>query len=629
MRENIKVFFINLTRQQKTLLLILSDLLVFNYIFFIAYFISFNFYSFSEYENTFFVFSKFNKLNVYHVLFINFISIGVIALSNGYKSFFRSSNIANLIGLSRWLGLILFSFSLALSEKSSGASFFESIQTGMMGISIIFFGMYILRMFAFNFLSRNSEKLSQPIIIYGAGQAGRETAAYLTQNKKFNVLGFIDDDKRIKHFNILGYKVIGNIKKIKKIKKDFPNLIVLMAIIDLSPKERIKIISLLEKFEVHVKTIPKNYGALETKLSIEDISLNDLIDRDTSKPKKELLKKNISKKSVLITGAGGSIGSELSEQVANLNPSELILVDSSEFNLYNLRKKFESYKTLSSIKFILRDIRNKDELRKIFTEYKIDTIYHAAAYKHVPLLQEKENFFAAIDNNFFSTFEMCKLSVEYNISNLVLISSDKAVNPPNLMGASKRLAELSLQAFQLKRESKTTFSIVRFGNVINSSGSVIPLFWEQISSGGPITVTHKDVNRYFMTITEAASLVIQASAMSSGGEVFLLDMGSPIRIKELAEKMIRLSGNSVADFGEDNGIGIVYSGLRPGEKLNEELLLSNNPKDTDHPKIKKGIEKNFNLEEIISLKNNLEKSLRENNFKESKKIISFYVDGYI
>ena len=240
----------------------------------------------------------------------------------------------------------------------------------------------------------------------------------------------------------------------------------------------------------------------------------------------------------------------------------------------------------------MRDIKDTKSIENIIKNENIDTIFHAAAYKHVPILEEDHNFDMAIKNNFIATLDLCDIATRHKVENFTLVSTDKAVNPTNIMGASKRLAELALQAYQDEDQNKVCFSMVRFGNVLNSSGSVVPLFWNQISQGGPVTVTHEEINRFFMTIEEASSLVIEANSMSIGGEVFLLDMGDPIRIKELAEKMIRLSGNSVSNDVNKQGIEITYSGLRPGEKLFEELLLSKNPIKTSHPKIKKGLEEN-------------------------------------
>jgi FlaA1/EpsC-like NDP-sugar epimerase len=580
-----------------------------------------------ELLDTFSIFKLNLTFSFAEVFLLNLGAITLIYYLHGYKTFFRTVGVTAIIGRSRLIVIILFIFFLSLIYQLKFNNTLDTLRLFFTSFVTIYFAYVISRSSIYGFLSK-SLNYSLPIIIYGAGQAGRETAAYLAQNDKYNILGFIDDDRKLKNFEILNYKVLGGLNKISKLKKNHTNLQVVMAMINIDPRERRKIISLLETFEVHVKTIPQNYGALETRLSIQDIEVEDVLDRDKNIPDKKLLEKNIYKKNILVTGAGGSIGSEISMQVANLNPDKLILLDSSEFNLYKLKMHFETYKNFNDMVFVLANIQDEERLNGIFKKHKVNTIYHAAAYKHVPLLESDENISAAINNNFISTFSLCKLAKVYSVNNFVLISSDKAVNPTNLMGASKRLSEISLQAFQDSENNFTTYSIVRFGNVLNSSGSVMPLFKEQIEKGGPVTVTHREVNRFFMTISEAANLVIQAGAISEGGEVFLLDMGDPIKILDFAKKMIRLSGNSVAKEGSDNGIEIVFSGLRPGEKLFEELLIDNNPEDTVHPKIKKGKEKKYGFLEIEKLVIDLLDLLDNEKVGDIKDKISLFVDGY-
>ncbi len=627
MKEKIRDILISLSRSQKSVILAITDILALNTIFIflsIVYFIDKDGIGF---ESRYLLISNFSIFNLNQILIMNLTSLLIIRVLNGYKSFFRSSGVMNLVGTPRVSGLMTFSF-LIFIYGNFILSISDALRLSLINFFIVFSVFALIRSIAFNFISEKSTSKSTPILIYGAGQAGRETAASLSQNQRYKIIGFIDDDKKLKNYNILGFKVLGNLKKIAQIKKNYPKVLVIMAIVNLSSKKRRNIISALEDYEVHVKTIPYNYGALETKLSIENISVNDLIDRELSEPIKQLLEKNTYKKNILITGAGGSIGSEISLQVANLEPSEIIFIDSSEYNLYKLKESFHSYKNLNKMTFLLRDIQNKEDMCEVIKEHQINTIYHSAAYKHVPLLEVKGNNKSAITNNFFGTFNLCEIASDLEVDSFVLISSDKAVNPKNIMGASKRLAELSAQAFQSKTNNQTTFSIVRFGNVLNSSGSVVPLFWEQINSGGPVTVTHQEVNRYFMTIKEAASLVIQAGSIAEGGEVFLLDMGEPIKIKEIAERMIRLSGNSVSNEEDSNGIQIIYSGLREGEKLYEELLLSKDPKETVHKKIKKGNEKMYPLNQIRELKDQIEAFLQKKEEVKVNKLISNFVDGF-
>jgi len=628
MIKTLRERIIRLSRNQKTALLIFTDIMTLNSILIATAILTTN----EFYENSIRIHSPilldYLKLSFFQILLINAVSLTIISALNGYKSFFRSSGVMNLVGTERIFGLLSYCVLLSASSFSISSVISKSIIIGLVNLFAVFFQIVLVRSIAFNFLSLKSDESSAPILIYGAGQAGRETAASISQNPRYKIIGFIDDDKKLKNFNILGYKVLGNQKKIEKLKKTYPNIIVVMALVRITAEERKKIISSLEKFEVQVKTIPYNYGALETKLSIEDISVSDLIDRKIKVPNKILLESSFHNKNILITGAGGSIGSEISRQIADLKPAKLFFVDSSEFNLFKLKESFKSYKNLDSMNFILKDVQDIQEMEKLLNKNSIDSIYHASAYKHVPLLQSNENFSSAIENNFFATYDLCSIANRNNVKSFVLISSDKAVNPANLMGATKRLAELSLQAFQDIEGNKTIFSMVRFGNVLNSSGSVVPLFWEQISRGGPVTVTHEDINRFFMTIKEAASLVLQSGAMAKGGEVFLLDMGDPIKIKEFAERMIRLSGNSVASNGKDNGIQIVYSGLRPGEKLYEELLLSDNPLPTEHDDIRKAVEEKFPLSEIKELKDSLKNLLIDDKLSSAKNLISKFVKGF-
>jgi len=624
----IREYIIRLPRNQKTILLIFTDILILNSIFLAVYVFSLHDFFYESIEKLFPILIEYLNFSFFEVLLINLLSLSIISLLNGYKSFFRSSGVMNLVGSDRIFGLLTYCLLLSVTSFSISSDFSKSIILGLINFLVVFFQIVLVRSIAYNFLSLKSEESSSPILIYGAGQAGRETAASISQNPRYRIIGFIDDDLKLKNFNILGYKVIGNQKKIKKIKKSFPNVLIVMAIVRISAEERRKIISQLEKFEVQVKTIPYNYGALETKLSIEDVSVSDLIDRKIKLADKNLLDHSFRGKNILITGAGGSIGSEISKQIANLKPANLFFIDSSEFNLFKLKEYFQSYKNLDSMNFILKNVQDVGEMEKLLIKNNIDSIYHASAYKHVPLLESNENFSSAVENNFFATYDLCSLASKHNVKSFVLVSSDKAVNPANLMGATKRLAELSLQAFQELKENETIFSMVRFGNVLNSSGSVVPLFWEQISNGGPVTVTHEDVNRFFMTIKEAASLVLQSGAMAKGGEVFLLDMGDPIKIKEFAERMIRLSGNSVAYNEEENGIKIVFSGLRPGEKLYEELLLSDKPISTDHEDIKKAEEEKYPISDIENLKNSLKELLNEDNLSSAKKLISEFVKGF-
>ena len=376
--------------------------------------------------------------------------------------------------------------------------------------------------------------------------------------------------------------------------------------------------------------MPSVQEIVDGKISISDIkdlSVEDLLNREQVKPNLELLSKNINSKVVMVTGAGGSIGSEISRQILKLKPKKLILIELNEFALYKI---FEELKILNqSIKTVplLLSIQNSSKIENVIKTFRVDTIYHSAAYKHVPLVEE--NICESIKNNVFGTFAIARAALKYNVSNFVLISSDKAVRSTNVMGASKRLAEICTQSLYANQNLQSKFAIVRFGNVLQSSGSVIPKFKKQIKLGGPVTLTHPDVTRYFMTITEASQLVIQAGAMAEKCEVYVLDMGESIKIKDLIEKMIKLSGLTIKNSKNlDGDIEIKITGLRPGEKLYEELLIGDNPKKTYHEKIRKAKDPFIPFNKLKIDLDNLSKYIEENNAKEAKNMLSNLVPSY-
>ena len=360
------------------------------------------------------------------------------------------------------------------------------------------------------------------------------------------------------------------------------------------------------------------YGALQDD-DIRDVEIEDLLGRDPIPPRQDLLDKCIRDQVVMVTGAGGSIGSELCRQIAPEKPQTLILFEQNEFSLYQIERELhKSFPTLNLVA-ILGSTLNAKQLRELFTNYQVDTIYHAAAYKHVPLVEQ--NLVEGVRNNVLGTWQCLKMAVACNVKNFVLISTDKAVRPTNVMGASKRVAELLLQGYA-SHNGNTRLCMVRFGNVLGSSGSVVPLFKQQIQSGGPITVTHKNITRYFMTIPEAAQLVIQASAMAKGGDIFVLDMGEPVRIWDLAERMIRMSGLTVRSSLNPGGdIEVVQVGLRPGEKLYEELLVSNQVMGTEHPLIMRANEHHLSFEETKNLATKLESACEDYDILEVKRLI--------
>jgi len=434
-------------------------------------------------------------------------------------------------------------------------------------------------------------------LIYGAGDAGRELAAALSHSLVTNVVGFLDDDPKLHGSYIRGLPVY-NPSDIAKITSKKRVAEVMLALPRINRRRRGEILQSLRGQNVVVRTLPSYSDLAEGRVTVNDIrelSISDILGRDTVAPDPALMRRDIANKIVMVTGAGGSIGSELCRQIFAQNPKKLVLFDHSEYALYAILHELQSRLTpeTSSVELtaILGSVTDKTRVEQLFKRLAPDTVFHAAAYKHVPLVED--NLFEGIKNNLFGTLVLSEAAIAVGVKKFVLISTDKAVRPTNIMGASKRLAELVLQALSTT-QNKTIFAMVRFGNVLDSSGSVVPLFRQQIKSGGPVTVTHPDVTRYFMTIAEAAQLVIQAGAMTvqkpesgQAAPVYLLDMGAPVKIYDLARQMIELSGLTVYDSATADGdIEIKITGLRPGEKLYEELLIGEAASDSPHPKIK-------------------------------------------
>jgi len=424
------------------------------------------------------------------------------------------------------------------------------------------------------------------VIIYGAGAAGRQLSNALQQSDDYKHVAYVDDNSLIHGHNINGVPVIPFNKLSLVIKIDSVSEIFL-ALPSISRRKRNKIIEILNPLPILVKSLPSLSELAQGKVSIEDlqkVSIKDLLGRSPVKPNEKLLKLKITNKVVLVTGAGGSIGSELCRQIIFLKPKKLILFEITEFFLYQLDRELNEIGILDiEIIPVLGSVRNRVRFQAILEHFSVQTVYHSAAYKHVPLVEYNNS--EGVLNNIFGTLIAAEVSIASKVETFVLISTDKAVRPANTMGATKRVAELILQALSLENHS-TCFTMVRFGNVLDSSGSVIPLFKSQIKHGGPVTVTDPNMVRFFMTIHEAVELVLQAGSMSQGGDVFVLDMGEPVRIYDLAVRMIQLSGLHVLDENNlDGDIEIKYSGLRPGEKLYEELLVNGNAVETDNPRI--------------------------------------------
>ena len=476
------------------------------------------------------------------------------------------------------------------------------------------------------------QRSSRPkALIYGAGSTGRQLAAAMANSHEITVVGFVDDDDRL-HGHVLNGQPIYNPSDIEALTSTLHISDVLLAMPSLSRHRRNEILSQVRSARVAVRTLPSMNDLAQGKVSISDLrelDIDDLLGREPVAPNHILLTKNILGKVVLVTGAGGSIGGELCRQILQVGPSKLLLIEQSEFALYSVQQELEEKNASSETELVplLASVQDPDRMREIMSTWRPDTVYHAAAYKHVPLVEH--NPAAGIKNNVLGTLHTAQAAIESGVTDFVLISTDKAVRPTNVMGASKRLAEMTLQALA-PVNTGTKFCMVRFGNVLGSSGSVVPKFRQQIRDGGPISLTHPDVTRYFMTIPEAAQLVIQAGAMAKGGDVFVLDMGQPVKIFDLAKRMVELSGLTLQDEQNPDGdIAIEVTGLRPGEKLFEELLIGDNPKPTIHTCIMKANEDFMDWEELEGKLNALEVALSVNDVGVIRLMMKQLVSGCI
>lgn len=468
-----------------------------------------------------------------------------------------------------------------------------------------------------------------PAIIYGAGSAGAQLVESLRKNHQYAPIAFMDDDKS-KHGTFINFTKVYPFQELKSIIDKRNAKIILLAIPSLSANGKRDLLKKLSKYPIEVKLLPSLSSIVEGKVSIDNIrhvEVQDILGRIPVAPKSTLLKKNIKGKNILITGAGGSIGSELCRQVINLKPKKIVLFDHSEFNLYSIDYELNSLQlTDCQIVPVLSDVTNITKVKSIILENAIDTIYHAAAYKHVPMVER--NVAEGVYNNVAGTYNVALSALECEVENMVLISTDKAVRPTNVMGASKRFSELILQGLNSKK-TKTCFSMVRFGNVLDSAGSVVPLFRKQIKEGGPVTVTHSKVTRYFMSIPEAVQLVLQAGAMAKGGDVFVLDMGEPVKILDLAYRMINLSGLSpITNENPEGDIKVVFTGLRPGEKLYEELLIGHDVIQSKHPQIMQANEASLSWEDVQECIMKLKDYHANLNEEDIRSLLLEKVEGY-
>jgi len=534
-------------------------------------------------------------------------------------------------------GSLLFGFSWAVIYILQ----FNVISTSFLSIIILQGLLLSSVLYAFINISRDVAKYflypvekddnAMPIIIFGSDGSANDLLQAFQNDPSKNVVALFDDSRTFKNLQINNIPIISGFDKIQKLKSLHSNLEVLLAIPNIKIERRRKIIADLEKIKVAVRTMPSLNELLSDNKKVTDIqelSINDILPGARISNAKV---KNAKSKTFFISGAGGSIGAEITRQLLSSNPRIVILFELSEYNLFNIERECLAIKDSKNLDTeiipILGDIRDRRNLEHVFQKFSIDQIYHAAAYKHVPIVENENNISKAAENNILGTYNLANSAVEHGVHSFVMISTDKAVRPTNIMGATKRFAEIIIQSIN-SESSNTKFSMVRFGNVINSSGSVIPLFIDQISRGGPITVTHKDVMRYFMTIPEASNLVLQAGEMSSGGEVFILDMGEQVKIFDLARKLIHLSGRNHADGDEINGIEIIEVGLRPGEKMYEELLISGSELKTENPKIYKATESFIEPKILKPLLAELKESIVSFDNKKILTLLSQHVEGF-
>ncbi|NVK33604.1 MAG: polysaccharide biosynthesis protein [Rhodobacteraceae bacterium] len=521
---------------------------------------------------------------------------------------------------------------LLLSAIIAAAGFFFSIPSVPRSVPVIFGLVALVYVGGTRFLYRHYYHWvvgrmaeQEPIIIYGAGSAGVQLARAVSDSQQYRVVAFVDEDPHLQG-DVVNNRRVYPPQELKTLTAKYGVRQVLLAIPSATRQERLTAYEQVAAIGAKVLTVPSMSDIVSGQASIEslrEVDIEDLLGRDPVPPQKDLLDKSIRDKVVMVTGAGGSIGSELCRQVLVNGAKKLVMFDSSEFNLYKIEQELTRWLVDNDqgieLVPVLGSVGDLDGLERVIADQKVQTIYHAAAYKHVPMVEH--NVFAGVTNNVFGTWNVCECASRNGVERFILVSTDKAVRPTNVMGATKRFAELITQELAA-RGSKTVFSMVRFGNVLGSSGSVIPLFRKQIAAGGPVTVTHPEITRYFMTISEAALLVIQAGSMAEGGDVFVLDMGSEVRIADMARQMIQLSGYTVKDHDYPQGdIAIKFVGLRPAEKIYEELLIGDDVAETQHPRIMRAVEDKLSTEELTRCLEGLQSAKLKNDEASARKIL--------
>ncbi len=560
-----------------------------------------------------------------------------------YRAIFRYSGVQVVITLNKALAIYTLIYAGVFAVWGVDG---VPLSVGLLQAMLFAFGVLSSRLFVRYWLGGGNGRAQAGrlrVLIYGAGSAGRQLAAGINQSHEVLPVGYVDDDDRL-HGQVLNGLPIYNPAHLAQVVRKQGVKQIFLALPSVGRRRRNEVIEILKPLPVHVRTLPGLMDLTSGKVTVSDLKeleIEDLLGRESVPPNPLMLAKNTTGKVVMVTGAGGSIGSELCRQILKFAPATLLLVELTEFALYQIEHELQTQLAETSIQAgqgtqivaLLADVHNELRMAQIYAAYKPHTVYHAAAYKHVPLVEHNPG--EGIRNNVWGTLVAAQQAAAHGVRDFVLVSTDKAVRPTNIMGATKRMAEMGLQALAQANaiasggKQSTTFSMVRFGNVLGSSGSVVPLFRKQIAAGGPITLTDERITRYFMTIPEAAQLVIQAGAMASGGDVFVLDMGESVRIMDLARRMVELSGLTVQDEANPQGdIAIEVTGLRPGEKLYEELLIGDNPKPTQHPRIMKAHEDFLPMPEYMALLEQLKAAQKQNDVPQMRQIIKQLVPGY-
>ena len=585
------------------------------------------------------IISELNLEEILKLSWIPFFSVFIFYLSGVYNSVLRYIDFSVIYLLSRSIALTLvlnfilkfvfISVQALIPFLSENSGSIITLTGWLFGVLMTFFLIIGSRICAHYFFS--ASRPDKRVVIYGAGSAGIQLAGALRVSSEMQPVAFIDRDKALHETFLGGIKVLSPEKLEKLVRRNKVDE-VLIAIPSASRSILKDLLKEIEEYSVKVRILPGLAELAQGKVlvsELKEVDITDLLGRYEVEANQDLLDRNIKGKTVLITGAGGSIGSEITRQVARNGPNTLIILDSNEYALYEIKNEIESSIPSKNLKAVIASVTNKKRMKEICQNFSVDTIYHAAAYKHVPLVEQ--NPFEGVSNNILGTKACVESAIESKVETFVLISTDKAVRPTNIMGATKRFAEMILQSYSDDKslDNVTRMSMVRFGNVLGSSGSAIPLFQSQIKEGGPVTVTDPEVTRYFMSIPEAAELVIQAGAMGKGGDVFLLDMGESVKIADLAKRLINLSGLEVKDKNNHNGdIEIIFTGLRPGEKLYEELLIGDNVSKTEHKQILRAQEEFVEKEEIERLIEELKEAEKNNDVKTLKHIFKRVIHGY-